>query len=302
MHWMRDGVAPSIDCCDRAREHRLGRPGDVLEEHVAAARERGEDELDLLALAVDDRLDVVREALRERRRAPELALLGRHRGFHALHRAPYVIPALPDVIPALSRNQASSALPGALATLRAMSRTFLVLTVVLVALMAAGCMGGGDTSQEEFAAQVVETRNRTDAALEHMTGARTYDDLLDRIDLAGDAAQAAADDLDDAGAPSELEDQAEELVEALRALGDELAATAEALDDEQFDGLDRSKASSFTNWNRAQSALDDLREQGVERPAARALLTAGRLREPRSSRWWARSPLELGRAAGAGHA
>ena len=244
MHWIRDGVAPSIDVCDRAREHGLGRAGDVLEEHMAAARERGEDELDLLALAVDDRLDVVREALRECRRAPELALLGRHRGFHALHRAPYVIPALPDVIPALSRNQASSALPGALATLRAMSRTFLVLTMVLVALMAAGCMGGGDTSQEEFAAQVVETRNRTDAALEHMTGARTYDDLLDRIDLAGDAAQAAADDLDDAGAPSELEDQAEELVEALRALGDELAATAEALDDEQFDGLDRSKAST----------------------------------------------------------
>lgn len=147
-----------------------------------------------------------------------------------------------------------------------MSRTFLLLTVVLVALMAAGCMGGGaDPSQEEFAAQVVETRNRTDAALEHMTQARTYDDLLDRIDLAGDAAQAAADDLEDAGAPSELEDQADELVEALRALGDELAATAEGLDDPQFEGS-TIEGLEFTNWNRAQRALDDLREQGVDVP------------------------------------
>jgi uncharacterized Ntn-hydrolase superfamily protein len=147
-----------------------------------------------------------------------------------------------------------------------MSRTFLLLAAVLVALMAAGCMGGGaDPSQEEFAAQVVETRNRTDAALEHMTGARTYDDLLDRIDLAGDAAQAAADDLEDAGAPSELEDQAEELVEALRALGDELTATAEALDDEQYDGS-TIQGLNFTNWTRAQTALDDLREQGVDVP------------------------------------
>ena len=48
---------------DRSREHGLGRPGHVLEEHVAVARERGQDELDLVALAVDDRLDVVDEPI-----------------------------------------------------------------------------------------------------------------------------------------------------------------------------------------------------------------------------------------------
>ena len=43
---------------DGAREHGLRRPGHVLEEHVAVAGERRQDEPDLVALAVHDRLDV----------------------------------------------------------------------------------------------------------------------------------------------------------------------------------------------------------------------------------------------------
>ena len=58
MHWIRENVAPSIAARDRAGEHGLRRPRDVLEQHVAAADERGEDELDLLRLPVDDGLDV----------------------------------------------------------------------------------------------------------------------------------------------------------------------------------------------------------------------------------------------------
>ena len=50
---------------DRAREHRLGGAGDVLEEHVPVADQRGQDELDLLALPVDDGLDVVEEPCRD---------------------------------------------------------------------------------------------------------------------------------------------------------------------------------------------------------------------------------------------
>jgi hypothetical protein len=47
------------------REHRLGGAGDVLEEHVPVADQRGQDELDLLALPVDDGLDVVEEPRRD---------------------------------------------------------------------------------------------------------------------------------------------------------------------------------------------------------------------------------------------
>ncbi len=63
VHWMRVECAPLDRAGDRAREHRLRRAGDVLEQRVAAAHERGDDELDLLPLAVHDRLDVVEEPL-----------------------------------------------------------------------------------------------------------------------------------------------------------------------------------------------------------------------------------------------
>ena len=46
---------------DRAGEDRLRRPGHVLEQHVPTADERGEDEPDLVGLAVDDGLQVLHE-------------------------------------------------------------------------------------------------------------------------------------------------------------------------------------------------------------------------------------------------
>ena len=49
---------------DRAGEHRLRGARHVLEQRVAAAHERRDDELDLLALAVDDGLDVVEQPAR----------------------------------------------------------------------------------------------------------------------------------------------------------------------------------------------------------------------------------------------
>jgi hypothetical protein len=65
---------------DRARKDGLGRARHVLEQHVAVARERREDELDLAALAVDDRLDVVHEAIGDRPSSLEaLGLRGRRR-------------------------------------------------------------------------------------------------------------------------------------------------------------------------------------------------------------------------------
>jgi hypothetical protein len=146
-----------------------------------------------------------------------------------------------------------------------MLRAVLALTVLLVALTGAGCMGGGGTSQEEFAEQVRESRDRTDAALEHVTRAQTYDDLLDRIYLAGDAARSASEELADTGAPSELEEDADQLTQALRDLGDELSATADALDDEQFEGS-TIQGLEFENWNKVQTALGDLRKQGVQVP------------------------------------
>jgi hypothetical protein len=145
-----------------------------------------------------------------------------------------------------------------------MLRLVLALGMLLAGLSAAGCMGD-ETSRADFETQVVESRDRTDAALEHVTGARTWDDLIERIVLAGDAAEAASDDLAETGAPGELEDEARELRLALRALAEEILATAEALDDEAFEGS-TVQGLEFENWNRVQRALAALRKQGVEVP------------------------------------
>ena len=79
--WDRALDAPG-DC---PGENGLGRSGNVLEEDVAIACERRQDELDLVALAVDDGLDVVDEPIGDRARALEALGLGR-RGDDRLHR------------------------------------------------------------------------------------------------------------------------------------------------------------------------------------------------------------------------
>ena len=62
----------------RARQRRLARAGDVLQQHVAVAQHRGEDEFDDVALAEHGPLDVVGE-LAERLREPgRLLLRDRH--------------------------------------------------------------------------------------------------------------------------------------------------------------------------------------------------------------------------------
>ena len=58
VHWMRPVVAPTIVRAKDAGEDGLRGAGNVLEQYVPATRHRREDELDLVGLAVDDRLDV----------------------------------------------------------------------------------------------------------------------------------------------------------------------------------------------------------------------------------------------------
>jgi hypothetical protein len=148
-------------------------------------------------------------------------------------------------------------------------RRLLPLLLVAFVAVASGC-GGDAPTQEEFETQVQQTRDRTDGTLQNITTATSWDELLLRIRAAADETRAAAEQLDETGAPDGLEDEARELVISLRGLADELAATADALEEETtFDeqpvsGLD------FAFWDRAQEALEALREQGVDvEPLAR---------------------------------
>jgi hypothetical protein len=146
-----------------------------------------------------------------------------------------------------------------------MRRLLPVLLVLLLALGAAGC-GGDEPTREEFEAQVRDSRDRTDEALENITTAEDWDTLLLRIRAASDQIGAAAEDLDEAGAPEELEAEARELVLSLRGLSDEVGNTATALEEEPAFQQSPVSALEFAFWDRTQEALAALREQGVEAP------------------------------------
>jgi hypothetical protein len=140
-----------------------------------------------------------------------------------------------------------------------MLRIFVVFSMLLA--LTAGC--AGDASREDFEEQVLESRDRTDAALEFITQAQTFDELINRIRLASAASEAAADDLDEVGAPDELAEQGDELSDALHDLGEELEATADGIDSPEFEGS-TVQGLEFRNWVRVNRVLESLREQGIE--------------------------------------
>jgi hypothetical protein len=137
-----------------------------------------------------------------------------------------------------------------------------LLLVLILALAAAGC--GGGPSEEEFAAQVRDSRDRTDTALENITTSEDWDQLLLRIRAASDQIRSAAQDLDEVGAPGEYEDEARELVTSLRGLADEVGNTAAALEEEPTFEQQPVSALEFAFWDRTQEALEALRAEGID--------------------------------------
>jgi hypothetical protein len=140
----------------------------------------------------------------------------------------------------------------------------LLFLALLLATAAVGC--GGGPSEDEFASQVRDSRDRTDAALENVTTSEDWDQLLLRIRAASDQIRAAAQDLDEVGAPDEYEEEARELVVSLRGLADEVGNTAVALEEEPTFEQQPVSALEFVFWDRAQEALGALRDQGIDVP------------------------------------
>jgi hypothetical protein len=143
----------------------------------------------------------------------------------------------------------------------------LVATVLATAaVLLAGC--GGDSSPPtlaEYEQAVVAARDRTDFALARITRAKSMDDLLSRMDEAGVAIAAAADDLDDHGVPDRFAEENEQLVEALEALGNDVGLTAEQIRQPGFeDLLTGARGLNFENWDKVNRALARLAGDGIE--------------------------------------
>ena len=125
----------------------------------------------------------------------------------------------------------------------------------------AGC-GGDEASKEEFQQDVVDARDRVDAGLAQVTKAGDFDELMSRLEIAADESGKAASDLGDADAPSALQEDKEELQDAMRALSKEIIGTVEV-----FDSLGPNapitRAINFAAWNTVQAELADLRQAGI---------------------------------------
>ena len=133
------------------------------------------------------------------------------------------------------------------------------------AALALGGCGGGEISRADFQEEVVSARNRIDFALEHASQSTDRDMVIDRLDGAAVDIRDAAEDLDDAGAPDGLEDEADRLVDAMHVFADEIEGTVDEF--EQFRlPLHQLQGLNFDGYISVQQALLALRRQGIRVP------------------------------------
>src|SRR5215211_3498421 len=140
-----------------------------------------------------------------------------------------------------------------------------ILTLALLATLVAAGGGGGD-STDDFQSSVVETRNVVDGALAHITDNPSgKEELLQRMDEAATEIDAAAESLDRKEAPEEMTDEQRRLVTAYRQLAVDLTSTADQIRQPDFGGvLQGAQGLSFESWEHANTALAQLKAQGIE--------------------------------------
>jgi hypothetical protein len=135
--------------------------------------------------------------------------------------------------------------------------------VVIVGIMVLG--DDGTTSRESYQAAVVNARDRVDFAYGRIASSQSPEELIERLDEAAVVVGDTASDLDDKGAPDDLADENERLVDALRAFSDVLAGSAAQFEDPTFAGtLPGITSLSFPEWDKVNVVLADLNEQGIE--------------------------------------
>jgi hypothetical protein len=140
----------------------------------------------------------------------------------------------------------------------------------LVALLLAGC-NVGSPSRADFESDVRETRDRVDDELAYITQAQSREGLINRMHRAANEIDEAADDLDDAGAPEEFTDEADELVKHFKQLSVDIDGTADQLGQPEFaQTLLGARGFSFESWTKANAVLNRLKRQGIDvEPLAR---------------------------------
>jgi hypothetical protein len=141
-----------------------------------------------------------------------------------------------------------------------------ILLVLLLSLtvLASACGGSGEPSVEKFSDAVVLNRDRTDFVLARITRAQSREELLTRMDEAATVIGKAADELDETGAPSDYQPEADKLVTSLRQLSVDIQATADQARIPGFEELLTDTGLSFNSWDDVNKALAGLAGKGIE--------------------------------------
>jgi hypothetical protein len=143
------------------------------------------------------------------------------------------------------------------------SRAFLIL-LVLSALVA-GC--SGDDSKESFEQEVVAARDTADSALANIRQPESTQDLVLRLRAGRDEVATASGTVAVADAPEDLSEEKRRFAGALSDLAQELDAAANTIELVQGGPAGEQgqvETLIFDNWEKVQSALAALRDEGIE--------------------------------------
>jgi cysteine sulfinate desulfinase/cysteine desulfurase-like protein len=151
------------------------------------------------------------------------------------------------------------------------TRSGTLALVAVAAAAAAAVVAGilllgddGTSSRESYQAAVVNARDRVDFAYGRIAQSQSPEDLIVRLDEASVVVADTASDLDDKGAPEELEELNDRLVSSLRAFSDVLAGTSAQFEDPTFAGtIPGITTLSFPEWDKVNEVLADLDEHGI---------------------------------------
>jgi hypothetical protein len=146
-------------------------------------------------------------------------------------------------------------------------RTLAIGAVAAIAgaFVLAGCGGSSAVSKQDYNDSVVSARDRVDFALAQITvGSGSLDDLVERMEMAADRIDDAANDFDSGGSANGFDDETDDLVDAYHQLAAGLAGTAH---DASVEGMETlltgTNALQFPGWTKANRVLASLDNQGI---------------------------------------
>jgi hypothetical protein len=149
------------------------------------------------------------------------------------------------------------------------TRTIVILFVAVAAAVAAGCGGGdgGRLSKAEYEQrmQAIGSELQTaSAAIGDLSQTRDLDKLADTIADFRERLDEAADDVDGLTPPEDVEEETEQIAEALHAFADTFGEMEDAARDGDLAGLQQAQADIANKGAEARRATESLKQKGYE--------------------------------------